>query len=174
MTAHNDDAAERTERRLSYEATFESLQNPRRRRTLQLLTEGDGPVTVGDLADRIAAWERNGDAARVTPEARKSVYNSLTQTHLPHLVARGIVEYDRAAGTVALASNAAHLARYVPLGSSSEDRWNRVMLMAVGVAGVVAAANWLGAFAIPAMAFNAVVVGLFFAVSLGYAVSVRS
>lgn len=173
MTEHPDDI-ESAGRRLTHESTFESLQNPRRRMTLQYLTERDESVPVGELADRITALEQRVDVADITPEARKSVYNSLIQTHLPHLDARGIVEYDRGRGTVELAPNATHLARYLPQAPASEDRWNHVLLATVGVASVVAVANWLGVLPVPVMALNAVIVGLFFAVSLAYFVSVRS
>jgi hypothetical protein len=176
MIDDQDDAVFGTASRLTDESTFESLQNPRRRRTLQYLTERDGPARVGELADQITAWEQGIDIADIAPEARKSVYNSLTQTHLPHLATRDIVEYDRAAGTVELAPNAVQLARYVSLIPMGDDRWSRAFLATAGVAGLLAVANWLGLFApvVPAMALNAVVVGLFLAVSLVYAWSVRS
>lgn len=176
MNAHSNDSTERAERQFSYESTFESLQNPRRRWTLRYLSERDSPVPVSELADQITAWEGRANVADIRPEARKSVYNSLTQTHLPHLANRGIVEYDPSAGTVELAPNAAKLAPYLPAVSTSEDRWGGVVLATTVVAGIVAVVNWLGVFAptIGAMALNVVVVGLFLAVSLAYAVSTDS
>lgn len=175
MNERPDDAVSGTDSRLTYESTFESLQNPRRRWTLQYLSERGRPARVGELADQITAWERGIDVADITPQARKSVYNSLCQTHLPYLASHGIVEYDSANGTVELAPNAGQLARYVPMGPSSDVRWSGAFLATAGVAGVVAVANWLGVLvpAVSPMVLNAFIVGLFFAVSLAYVLSVR-
>lgn len=174
MIAHSDDTTERNRRRLDHESAFESLQNPRRRWTLRYLAERGDPAAVGELADRITADEQQVDVAEIAPGARKSVYNSLTQTHLPHLEARGVVVYDRAAGTVALAPDADRLARYVPSPSADDYPWYRPVLATAGVAGAIAVANWLGLLGVSAMALNAVVVGLFPAVILAYAVPGRN
>lgn len=175
MTERPDDAVSGIDSRLTYESTFESLQNPRRRWTLQYLSERGRPARVAELADQITAWERGIDVADITPQARKSVYNSLCQTHLPYLDSHGIVEYDPANGTVELAPNADQLARFVPLSPAVARRWSGAFLATAGVAGVVAVANWLGVLApsVSPIVLNALVVGLFLAVSLAYAVSVR-
>lgn len=175
MTERPDESVSGNDARLTYESTFESLQNPRRRWTLQYLNERGRPARVAELADQITAWERGIDVADITPEARKSVYNSLCQTHLPYLDSHGIVEYDPTNGTVELAPNAAQLARYLPLEPSGDARWSGAFLATAGVAGVVAVANWFGVLApgVSPMVLNAVIVGLFFAVSLAYVASVR-
>ena len=159
---------------LTYESTFEALQNPRRRWTLQYLTERDGPVSVGELADQITAWEHEISIPEITPEARKSVYNSLCQTHLPQLVTNGIVNYDQVAGTVELAPNAGQLSRYVPLAAESDDRWSAVFLGAATLGAIVVAVNWLGVLpTVSPQVLNAALVALFFVTSLVYAASIR-
>lgn len=176
MNAHPEDSTEQAERRLSYESAFESLQNPRRRWALRYLGERDGPVPVGELADQIAAWEGRIDVADIRSGARKSVYNSLTQTHLPHLADRGFIEYDRRVGTVELAPDADKLAPHLPVAPTIEDRWGGIVLATTVVAGIIALANWLGVFGptIEPMALNVAIIGLFLAVSLAYAISTDS
>lgn len=175
MTDHREDAVEGGTGALTYESTFESLQNPRRRWALRYLTERGRPVRVGDLADQITAWERGVAVSEITPEARKSVYNSLCQTHLPQLARNGIVEYDPSAGTVELSRNARQLARYVPLAPSTDDRWSTVFLATAGVAALGVLVAWVGPLAplLPVGVVNVAVVGLFFLVSLAYAADVR-
>lgn len=175
MTAHPDDSTERADRQFNMESTFESLQNSRRRWTLRYLTDRKGPVAVATLADQITAWEQHVEIGEIGPQARKSVYNSLTQTHLPHLDERGIVVFDQHAGTVELAPNADQYVNYPHRAPTVEDRWGRRLLATSAVAGVLAVANWLGivADAIAPMTLNAVIVGLFLTVSIGFSVAVQ-
>lgn len=173
MTRHPDRSADRIETTLTFESTFEALQNPRRRWTLRYLSDHDYPVRVSDLADQITAWEGGTSTADITPDARKSVYNSLCQTHLPQLESHGIVEYDHDTGLVRLAPNATQLERYMPLEPAIDDRWITRFLVAAVVGGLLVVGNWVGPFAgsIPAQTLNVSLVGLFGLLSLLYIAS---
>lgn len=73
----------------------------------------DGPVTLGDLAEHVAAWELDKEVAELTSAERKRVYTSLQQTHLPTLERANMVEFnDR---TIELTDGAADLDVYLDI-----------------------------------------------------------
>lgn len=82
----------------------EILRNDRRRATVEVLREKMGSVSLRDLSEAIA--EREAETATPSTNLRKSVYNSLHQTHLPKLDERGIIDYDRDRKTVRLEEGA--------------------------------------------------------------------
>lgn len=75
---------------LSESELYRLLGNDRRRAVLRALVERDG-VALDSLVDRLVG--------ETPPETRhdglaRSLYVSLQQTHLPKLVASGVVEFD--------------------------------------------------------------------------------
>lgn len=74
---------------------YDVLRNVRRRYVIYYLKSRGEPVPVDDLVDQIVAWESarsNGDESK---RRRRSVRNSLIQTHLPKLDRHGFVDFDR-------------------------------------------------------------------------------
>ncbi|MDY7081160.1 MAG: ArsR family transcriptional regulator [Halobacteria archaeon] len=68
------------------------LSNERRLRAIRCMDEADGALTVREISEQIAK-EETGESPPPT-DARKSVYVSLQQSHLPKLEELDIVEYD--------------------------------------------------------------------------------
>jgi len=64
---------------------FEILRCRRRRLAIQVLDEADRPVSLGELAERVAARELEIPRAALTSAQRKNVYSALQQSHLPKL-----------------------------------------------------------------------------------------
>ncbi|UWG50088.1 putative trancriptional regulator, ArsR family [Halalkaliarchaeum sp. AArc-CO] len=79
---------------------YELLRNERRRYALHALSVADGPVSVGDLADRVAAWEHDTTVEQITERERHRVYTSLQQVHLPRLDEADLVRFDEDQGVV--------------------------------------------------------------------------
>lgn len=79
---------------------YEVLRNERRRYALHALSVADGPVTVSDLADRVAAWEHDTTVRELTEPERHRVYTSLQQVHLPRLAEADLVRCDEERGIV--------------------------------------------------------------------------
>jgi len=88
--------------------TLEALRSPRRRAVCTALLKRRGAVPVSDLAATVIAREADNGARPVdiTESARTAVETSLVHEHLPALSAAGLVEYETAASTVALALDA--------------------------------------------------------------------
>jgi hypothetical protein len=82
---------------------FALLADTDRQYVLMELLETDGRVTVGILADQLAARRRNhaDELERDRAELR------LVHDHLPRLADHGVIEYDRERGIVVLADAAA-------------------------------------------------------------------
>jgi len=126
---------------LSKDVIFELLKNRRRREVLAYLLEAEETVTLGELAEQIAAWENDTDVNALSSDQRKRVYVALYQTHLPKMDDAGIVEYDQDRGLISLADNADLLMMYLDTDNHKQDRWDRwyAGLSVVGAAVVGAA-----------------------------------
>ena len=78
---------------LTVEDTVLTIRSSRRRHIITLIEEWDEKVSVGELAEAIAAIEADKTIPEVTSEERKNVYISLTQLHLETLEENGAVTY---------------------------------------------------------------------------------
>lgn len=79
---------------------YDVFANRRRRYALHYLKQANGEVDFGELAEQIAAWERDKARREVTSNERKYAYSALQQRHLPKMHDLGLVEYDKRAGSV--------------------------------------------------------------------------
>lgn len=127
---------------------FEVLKNQRRRRTLQYLTEYDSPVTIGALAEHIAALENDTTEAALTSRERKRVYVGLYQCHLPKMDDTGAIEFNKARGTIALGPTSEQFEPYLDLESNESDVWPHYYLLLTGTSGVVFVINLLSGITI--------------------------
>lgn len=98
---------------LSQDTAFDLLSNARRRLVLSYLKEEGGPVSIGELATKIAAMENEIPAEELDSQQRKRTYVSLYQTHIPKLAKAGAIEYDTEAGEVDLAAGADVVTSYL-------------------------------------------------------------
>lgn len=86
----------------SLDLIFEVLKNSRRREAIQYLREQDERVSLGELAEHIAAIENDTTTKQLTSSQRKRVYVGLYQCHLPKMDDVGVVEFNQDRGHVAL------------------------------------------------------------------------
>jgi len=77
------------------DTVFTLLSNGRRRQVVRAFQELEPPVTLGELAEHVAAVENDKPVTAVTGEERRRVYTALQQRHLDQLADAGIIEYDR-------------------------------------------------------------------------------
>lgn len=110
------------------------LCNERRRRVIEELRTRLGGATLRGLAETIAAIET--DESPPPRKARESVYNSLSQTHLPKLHDLGVVEYDKHRKTVELGDHAPQVDVYMEVLSPYGITWAQYYRV-VAVAGLV-------------------------------------
>ncbi|MEF8799478.1 MAG: hypothetical protein V5A56_00360 [Halolamina sp.] len=106
--------------KLEKDLLFDLLQNNRRRAVLRTLDE-EGELTLSELAEMIAAEENDAHPSGVSESARRSVYISLYQRHVPKLAEHGIVDYDRDESTVALREPASQLLAHIYLDEESGE-----------------------------------------------------
>ncbi|MFP8952577.1 ArsR family transcriptional regulator [Natrialbaceae archaeon A-arb3/5] len=161
---------------LSKDVIFELLKNRRRREVLAYLLEAEETVTLGELAEQIAAWENDTEVNALSSDQRKRVYVALYQTHLPKMDDAGIVEYDQDRGLISLSENADLLMMYLDTDTHQQDRWDRwyAALSVVGVA--IVTATSLGApvlASLPTVGVAGVVVFAFLALSLVHTITNR-
>ncbi|WP_455448960.1 DUF7344 domain-containing protein [Natrinema thermotolerans] len=120
---------------------FDLLSNQRRRYTLHYCKREDGPVTLGDLAEHVAAWELDKEVEEITSAERKRVYTSLQQTHLPTLERADVIEFDDR--TIELTDEAAELDVYLDIVPGDSVPWGVYYLGLSAVGAIVMAGLWL-------------------------------
>ena len=123
------------------------LRNDRRRLALQYLKQRLRPVEVRELSDHIA--EREVGESPPPRDCRQSVYNALSQTHLPKLEELGFVDFDRDEKLVSLRETAREIDVYMnvitPLGITWETYYRSLGVF--GLISVVAADTNVAFFA---------------------------
>ena len=85
---------------LSLDVTFEILRNRRRQLVLEFLRERDEMVTIGELAEHIAAIENDTTVRQLNAQQRKRVYIGLYQCHLPKMADVGVIEFNKSRGNI--------------------------------------------------------------------------
>lgn len=120
---------------------FSLLSNHRRRYAIHICKREDDPVTLGDLAEQIAAWEQDKELNEITSDERKRVYTSLQQTHLPTLADAGMITFEN--GEVALTERADDLDVYLDIVPGNSVPWGTYYLGLSGFGIVVLAGLWL-------------------------------
>ena len=131
---------------LSRDLVFATLSNARRRYVLHYLKRHDGPVTIRQLAEQIAAWENETEMAEVTYKQRKRVYTSLHQTHLPKLADAGFIQSERSWEEITLSDRAAELEVYLEVVPEDDIPWSDFYLGLAGVGMALVAGLWFGAY----------------------------
>ena len=122
---------------------FDLLSNHRRRYTLHHLTRTERQTAeIGELSERIAAWENDVHVRNVSSAERKRVYTSLQQVHLPRMDEMDVVDFDDRSGTVELGPAAEDLDVYLEVVTGGDIPWSQFYLglAAVNVALLVAVA----------------------------------
>ncbi|WP_135364030.1 DUF7344 domain-containing protein [Halosimplex halophilum] len=133
---------------LPLDHVFEILKNERRRTVLHYLQEHGGTVSLGELAEHVAAVENGTTVAQVTSNERKCVYVGLYQCHLPKMDDMDIVEFNQNRGRISLGPNAVQLYEYLEESDGADRPWPLYYgsLTGAGVLGL--AASQLGAAAV--------------------------
>ena len=108
---------------LPLDQVFEILKNRRRRTVLQYLEDKDEPVSLGDIAEHVAADENDTTVAQVTSKERKCAYVGLYQCHLPKMDDMEIVEFNQNRGHVRLGPNAGQLKQYLDWETRNRRPW---------------------------------------------------
>ncbi len=151
------------ESQLTEETVFAMLSNQRRRFVLHALEHrpAGAEVPLGALAEKVTAWENGIEEVEVDSKARKSVYTSLQQLHLPKMDDAGILDFDDRAGTVTVTPETEDLTIYLEVVNGNEVPWHGYYLGlgAIGLSLLVALALDAGPFtALPDLAWVAFLV----------------
>lgn len=155
---------------LSLDHLFGVLKNQRRRLVVQYILEREEPVTIGTLAEHIAARENDTTTDALSSQERKRVYVGLYQCHLPKLDDVGVITFDKPRGWVTPGPNASQLAPYLETTPRTSPNWPYYYLTLTGVGGIlVVTSSFVGAWSGLSLAtlFGGVLLG-FFVLSLAH------
>ena len=118
----DQDADETGAEQLPLDVIFDILKNRRRRLVLRYARENEGPYTLSDIAEYIAAIENDKSVQQLTSDERKRVYVGLYQCHLPRMNDTGVLDFDRNRGTVEMNASVAQLEPYLNANEDETDR----------------------------------------------------
>jgi len=107
---------------------FETLSNERRRMVARFL-RSEGETELRELSREIAARENHTEPAVVTSEQRRRVYNALQQSHLPKMDDHGVVDYDRARGTVRPVDGLDDVTMYLEVVPDRDIAWSTYYIL---------------------------------------------
>lgn len=143
------------------DTVFTLLSNGRRRQVVRVLQELEPPVSLGELAEHVAAVENDKPVAAVTGEERRRVYTALQQRHLDRLADAGIIEYERDA--IAPTDRMAELEVHLEVIDDDNIAWAEYYLGLSIVCGVVVLTAAAGIYpdVVPPLGWAVGVVGAF-------------
>lgn len=121
---------------LGKDTVFELLKNRRRRDVLRFLRENDGQATLSDVAEFVAARENDIPEGQLSSKQRKRVYVALYQCHLPMMDRAGVIDYNRARGTLVQKPEADQLAEYLTDRVQGSERWSHYLTV-TGLGGLL-------------------------------------
>ncbi|MHB9285922.1 hypothetical protein ACKVMT_02645 [Halobacteriales archaeon Cl-PHB] len=116
---------------------FDALKNGRRRQLIRYLDERGERVTLGTLAEHVAAIENDTKPELLDSDQRKRVYVGLYQCHLPRLDDMDVVDFDKGRGHVELGDAAPQVTRYLYLDDARDGPRYRYYSVFAGVGAVV-------------------------------------
>lgn len=119
--APETETPEPPERELPLDITFEILKNSRRRTVLQYLRNEEDTVTIGELAEHIAAIENDTTVQQLNAQQRKRVYIGLYQCHLPKMDDANVVDFNQDRGLVTVTETASSLYDYLDTVDESDQ-----------------------------------------------------
>ena len=122
---------------LARDDVYEVLSNRRRRFVIHYLQRNGPRAALGTLAEHVAAWENGIDIAAVGSAARKNVYTSLQQFHLPKMEKLDLVIFDQRDAEVELTEAAADVDLYLEVVGERDVPWSLYYLGVGGLAGGV-------------------------------------
>lgn len=123
---------------------YSLLADRRRRYAIHYLKQRNEAVSLGQLAEQVAAWENEKPVDDLRSQERKRVYIALYQSHLPSMDREGIVDYDADRGMVSLADEYADIDIYLEVVSSDDVPWSVFYLGLAAANTVLLSLVWLG------------------------------
>ena len=169
MAMATEGGVDRFSTRPGTDELFEVLSNKRRRYAVHALKQRSEPAQIGDLAERVAAWEYDVDRSELSYDERKRVYTALQQSHLPKMDAAGIVSFDKQRGVIEPEPALEDADVYIDVVQGREIPWSQYYLSLSVVAMVITAAIGLGAgplMVLPEISWMAGIVVMFLISSL--------
>lgn len=146
---------------------YDLLSNHRRRYVIHFCKEADEPLTLSDLAEKVAAREQDKAVAELTSAERKRVYTSLQQTHLDRLADADMIDYD--GDEIELTDGATELDVYLDVVPEGSIPWGVYYLGISLLSAVVLAGVWIGFVpteTVPAIGWAALILVVFLASSV--------
>ncbi|MFB6166041.1 MAG: hypothetical protein ABEJ31_12845 [Haloarculaceae archaeon] len=119
--AHGTDVLAPPPAVLGLDHVYDALGHSRRRYLCYTLLE-DTEWTLAELAEKVAAWERQVPEHEVSEREREQVFVSLYHAHVPKLVDHDVLAFDEATETITPGANAEQvLAALSGMGASLDS-----------------------------------------------------
>ena len=153
---------------------YDLLSSHRRRYVLHACKQHEGPVTLSELAEQIAAWEHDKTVKEITSTERKRVYTSLQQTHLDRMEKAGMIRYE--GDEIELTSDAESLDVYLDIVPPESIPWGVYYFGLSALGAIVLTGVWIGFVptgTVPELGWAAIVLLAFLLSSIGQVIQNR-
>jgi len=153
---------------------YDLLSSHRRRYVLHACKQHEGPVTLSELAEQIAAWEHDKTVEEITSTERKRVYTSLQQTHLDRMEAADMIRYE--GDEIELTEGTEALDIYLDIVPPQSIPWGMYYLGVSVLSAIVLAGVWVGFVptgTVPELGWAAIVLAVFLLSSIGQLIQNR-
>ena len=157
---------------VSEDELFEVLANRRRRYAVHAIKQEGEAVELGEIAERVAAWEYDVPQQQVSYDERKRVYTALQQSHLPKMDDAGVVAYDKDRGIIEPKPALEEADVYMDVVRGYGLPWSQLYLGLSTVAALLVGGVWTFE-TVPDAAWMAGVVAAFGVVALVHTVTAR-
>lgn len=135
----------RTPEKPSREDVFAMLSNERRRCALYYLQQHDGPASLSDVVDYVAAWQYDQPVAGLERDQRMCVYSALHQVHLPKLDETGFIDYGDD-GQIRIREGVEDARLYLEYDPNNDIAWSTVYAGLVAVGAALAGMSYLSVY----------------------------
>ncbi|GAB7095417.1 hypothetical protein JCM30237_25700 [Halolamina litorea] len=105
----------------SLDIIFEMLRNRRRQLVLEFLRDREETVTIGELAEHIAAIENDTTVRQLNAQQRKRVYIGLYQCHLPKMDDVDVIDFNQSRGRIEPGEHIEPLYEYLDVANGENE-----------------------------------------------------
>jgi len=168
QSARGEKTEEQGPQSLPLNQVFDVLKNERRRYVLKYLRRTEGQVSLGEVAEQIAAWENDKAVRNISSSERKRVYVGLYQCHLPKMDSMDVVSFNKPRGTIDVGPNADDVYEYIDIAEETRDRPWHVYSVALSLLGAIVLTAAMLLSSVTTLPIVEIAVGLIVATFLSY------
>jgi len=115
------------------------IQNPRRKKLIELLIDQNGEIDIREAVDTMAKLETEGEPSN---RVKKSIYVSMVQSHIPFMEEAGLISYIPEESKIRLNRVPKRLKYYLEVSEEGDISWPSYYIILSVTGLVLSVAIW--------------------------------